>query len=62
MMDRYQEENRGIQIIELENSFQMCTKKEYYEYLINIAIASSETGAYRCHAGDPYLLSHTSSL
>ena len=38
MMDRYQEENRGIQIIELENSFQMCTKKEYYEYLINIAL------------------------
>ena len=32
MMDRYQEENRGIQIIELENSFQMCTKKEYYDY------------------------------
>ena len=38
MMDRYQEEDRGIQIIELENSFQMCTKKEYYEYLINIAL------------------------
>ena len=28
MMDRYQEENRGIQIIELEHSFQMCTKKK----------------------------------
>lgn len=38
MMDRYQEENRGIQIIELENSFQMCTKKKYYEYLVNIAM------------------------
>ena len=38
MMDRYQEENRGIQIIELENSFQMCTKKKYYQYLINIAL------------------------
>ena len=38
MMDRYQEENRGIQIIELENSFQMCTKKDYYQYLINIAL------------------------
>ena len=37
MMDRYQEENRGIQIIELENSFQMCTKKEAYEYLIRVA-------------------------
>ena len=37
MMDRYQEENRGIQIIELENSFQMCTKKEMYDYLIRVA-------------------------
>ena len=37
MMDRYQEEDRGIQIIELENSFQMCTKKEYYEYQIGRA-------------------------
>ena len=37
MMDCYREENRGIQLIELENSFQLCTKKEYYEYLIRIA-------------------------
>ena len=37
MMDRYKEENRGVRIIELDNSFQMCTKKEYYEYLIRIA-------------------------
>ncbi len=37
MMDRYQEENRGIGIIELEDSFQMCTKKEMYEYLIRVA-------------------------
>lgn len=37
MMIRYQEEDRGIQIIELENSFQLCTKKEYYDSLIRIA-------------------------
>lgn len=37
MMDRYQEEDRGIGIIELEDSFQMCTKKEMYEYLIRVA-------------------------
>lgn len=37
MMDRYTAEDRGIQIIELENSFQMCTKKAMYEYLIRIA-------------------------
>ena len=37
MMIRYQEEYRGIQFIELENSFQLCTKKEYYDSLIRIA-------------------------
>lgn len=38
MMERYRREERGIQIIELENAYQMCTKKEYYEYLIRIAM------------------------
>lgn len=38
MMDRYREEDRGIQIIELENAYQMCTKKEYCEYLIRLAL------------------------
>ena len=37
MMDRYDAQERGIRIIELEGSFQMCTKKEMYEYLIRIA-------------------------
>ena len=38
MMDRYRQEERGIQIIELEDAYQMCTNKEYYEYLIQIAL------------------------
>ena len=37
MMDRYDKEDRGIRIIELEDSFQLCTKKEMYEYLIRVA-------------------------
>ena len=37
MMDQYRESDRGIQIIELENAFQLCTKSEMYEYLIRIA-------------------------
>ena len=37
LMDQYREEERGIQIIELEDSYQLCTKKEYYDYLIRIA-------------------------
>lgn len=37
MMQHYEQENRGIQIIELDGSYQMCTKKQMYEYLIKIA-------------------------
>lgn len=37
MMDRYNDENRGIKIIELEDAFQMCTKSQYYEQLIKVA-------------------------
>lgn len=37
MILRYDQEDRGIQIIELDGSYQMCTKKQMYEYLIKIA-------------------------
>lgn len=37
MMDRYESEDRGIRIIELDRAYQMCTKKEMYEYLIRVA-------------------------
>ena len=37
MADHYEAEDRGVRIIELDNSFQMCTKPEAYEYLIRIA-------------------------
>lgn len=37
MMDKYKSADRGIHIIELEDSFQMCTKADAYEYLIRIA-------------------------
>lgn len=38
MQDRYNGSCCGITIIELQDSWQMCTKKEYYEYLIRIAM------------------------
>ena len=37
LKERYDAEEHGIQIIELEQSYQMCTKNEMYEYLIRIA-------------------------
>ena len=36
MMDKYENEDRGIKIIELEGSFQLCTKEEYNDNLIRI--------------------------
>jgi segregation and condensation protein B len=36
MSDKYQALDRGIKIIELENSFQLCTKPEYFENLIKV--------------------------
>lgn len=37
MMDKYESEDRGIRIIELDHAFQLCTKKEMYEFLIRVA-------------------------
>ena len=37
MKEKYETEGRGIRLIELEDSFQMCTNPELYEYLIKIA-------------------------
>lgn len=36
MQKEWQEKNRGIEIIEIENSYQLCTKKELYEYIYPI--------------------------
>lgn len=37
MKEQYERENRGISLIELDGSVQLCTKNELYEYLIKIA-------------------------
>lgn len=37
MMTRYDSDERGIHIIEMDGAFQMCTKPEMYEYLIKVA-------------------------
>lgn len=37
MQERYEEENRGISLMWLEESVQLTTKAEHYEYLIKIA-------------------------
>ena len=33
----YEDEGRGMRIMELENAYQMCTSQDTYEYLIRIA-------------------------
>lgn len=33
MMDRYKKEDRGIHLVRLEKSYQLCTKNDYYDVL-----------------------------
>lgn len=33
LADKYENENRGIHIIEINGSYQMCTNPNYYEYI-----------------------------
>ncbi|MBQ8318447.1 MAG: SMC-Scp complex subunit ScpB [Lachnospiraceae bacterium] len=33
MMDKYEAEDRGIRLVKLEDSYQLCTKNEYYDIL-----------------------------
>ena len=36
MKSEFEEQNRGIEIIKVENGYQMCSKKEYYDYIYPI--------------------------
>ena len=36
MQEEYKREDRGIELISIENSYQLCTKKELYEYIYPI--------------------------
>lgn len=33
MKTEFEEQNRGIEIIKIDNGYQLCTKKEYYDYI-----------------------------
>lgn len=37
MMQEWNDEGRGVAIMELDGAYQMCTRSEMYEYLIRIA-------------------------
>ena len=39
LQQKYEQEERGIQIIELDGAYQMCTKNEMYEYLIQFVLS-----------------------
>ena len=37
MKEKWEKEGRGVSIAEFEDSFQMCTRGDMYEYLIKVA-------------------------
>ena len=42
--------DRGIEIIKLENGYQLCSKKEYYEYIYQILDKRSKPNLSNCNA------------
>lgn len=42
LMDRYEAEDRGVQIVNLEDCFQMCSKPDYYEHIKKIIFKSRD--------------------
>ena len=44
MMDTYNEEKRGIQIIEVNSSYQFCTRPEHYEYIERLVKPQTRQG------------------
>ena len=44
MMDSFSEEIRGVQIIEVNNCYQLCTKPEHYEYIERLVKPQSRQG------------------
>ncbi len=44
MMDYYNDEGRGMQIIEVNNSYQFCTRPEHYEYIERLVKPQTRQG------------------
>ena len=42
MRDRFEKDHHGIQLIEIENSYQLCTKPEYYEQIRQLTNKTKE--------------------
>ena len=48
MQEEYKKEDRGIEIIKIENSYQLATKKELYEYIYPILDKRTRTKSIKC--------------
>lgn len=44
LMDKYEKEKRGLRIIALDNSYQMCTATECFEYIRNMYKSPNRQG------------------
>lgn len=44
LIQKFNNERRGIQIIQVENAYQMCTRHEYYEYASQLHESKKKSG------------------
>ena len=61
-MQRYEDDGVGVKIMELDGSYQMCTKGEMYEYLVKIAKQTEKACAYRRSAETLSIIAYSSRL
>ena len=52
MMKHYENPSIGVKIIELDDAYQMCTKSEMYEYLIQDCETAKAPCPDGCSSGD----------
>ena len=44
----YESNNRGLEIVKTDDSYQLCTKKEFYDYIYPIFDKRSKPNLSRC--------------
>jgi segregation and condensation protein B len=42
LIQKYESEKRGLQIIEINNSYQMCTNPQYFDYIRKLYVSSQK--------------------
>ena len=52
VLEIYNQSDRGIKMVELENAYQLCTRNEYYDVLTKVATVAAEVASDKLYVLD----------